>query len=59
MMAARETKLNFALPDAAVPPIDSPEKKLFRGFAGGCACARRVGAASVWAGDERVAEGVE
>ena len=34
MMAARETKLHFALPDEALPPIHSPEKIVVRGSVG-------------------------
>jgi hypothetical protein len=34
MMAARETKLHFALPDAALPPIHSPKKIVVRGSFG-------------------------
>ena len=40
MMASRETKLHFALPDAALPPIHSPEKIVVRGSVCRCDCVR-------------------
>jgi hypothetical protein len=68
MMAARETKSHFALPDAALPPIHSPEKIVVRGSLGrfdrmylGC-CERTRGGRFGRAADEQrdiVAPGVE
>jgi hypothetical protein len=68
MMAARETKSHFALPDAALPPIHSPEKIVVRGSFGRfdrmylCCCERTRGGRLGRAADEQrgiVAPGVE